>query len=98
MGSLYSEYTSWLHARSEEHTSELQSPCNLVCRLLLEKKKHTLNTTLTFSKSSCVMADAISNTVCDISLLSFTIHPSVRTSITLTVTIPTFTSVVTDVR
>src|SRR5256885_8554694 len=30
-------------ARSEEHTSELQSPCNLVCRLLLEKKKN--NTT-----------------------------------------------------
>src|SRR5256885_11365231 len=29
-------------ARSEEHTSELQSPCNLVCRLLLEKKnRHT---------------------------------------------------------
>src|SRR5256885_9186943 len=28
--------------RSEEHTSELQSPCNLVCRLLLEKKNHTL--------------------------------------------------------
>src|SRR5688500_19431080 len=29
------------HTRSEEHTSELQSPCNLVCRLLLEKKnKH----------------------------------------------------------
>src|SRR5256885_11373415 len=28
-------------ARSEEHTSELQSPCNLVCRLLLEKKKTT---------------------------------------------------------
>src|SRR5256885_12164259 len=29
--------------RSEEHTSELQSPCNLVCRLLLEKKKeHTV--------------------------------------------------------
>src|SRR5256885_4842707 len=27
------------HERSEEHTSELQSPCNLVCRLLLEKKK-----------------------------------------------------------
>src|SRR2546426_3232981 len=27
------------HSRSEEHTSELQSPCNLVCRLLLEKKK-----------------------------------------------------------
>src|SRR2546426_2056314 len=29
-----------LRARSEEHTSELQSPCNLVCRLLLEKKKN----------------------------------------------------------
>src|SRR5256885_2926843 len=29
-------------ARSEEHTSELQSPCNLVCRLLLEKKKEQL--------------------------------------------------------
>src|SRR5256885_13069953 len=28
--------------RSEEHTSELQSPCNLVCRLLLEKKKTSL--------------------------------------------------------
>src|SRR5256885_2706838 len=28
--------------RSEEHTSELQSPCNLVCRLLLEKKKNYL--------------------------------------------------------
>src|SRR5256885_5359382 len=27
--------------RSEEHTSELQSPCNIVCRLLLEKKKFT---------------------------------------------------------
>src|SRR5256885_3300531 len=30
--------------RSEEHTSELQSPCNLVCRLLLEKKKKTEKT------------------------------------------------------
>src|SRR5256885_12874900 len=32
--------------RSEEHTSELQSPCNLVCRLLLEKKTGTLPHTL----------------------------------------------------
>src|SRR5256885_10604651 len=37
-------YTGWksfifVFTRSEEHTSELQSPCNLVCRLLLEKKK-----------------------------------------------------------
>src|SRR2546426_4211433 len=30
-----------VRVRSEEHTSELQSPCNLVCRLLLEKKKKT---------------------------------------------------------
>src|SRR2546426_1828318 len=32
--------------RSEEHTSELQSPCNLVCRLLLEKKKITRESAL----------------------------------------------------
>src|SRR2546426_3475867 len=36
------EHPLALHLRrSEEHTSELQSPCNLVCRLLLEKKKLT---------------------------------------------------------
>src|SRR5256885_2346405 len=35
-------------SRSEEHTSELQSPCNLVCRLLLEKKKK-------ITKTLCVM-------------------------------------------
>src|SRR5256885_9476092 len=34
-------------ARSEEHTSELQSPCNLVCRLLLEKKKNKITTAVT---------------------------------------------------
>src|ERR1022692_4633288 len=33
------------HFGSEEHTSELQSPCNLVCRLLLEKKKKELRAT-----------------------------------------------------
>src|SRR5256885_10043593 len=36
------QLSSWkgsVWRRSEEHTSELQSPCNLVCRLLLEKKK-----------------------------------------------------------
>src|SRR5438552_5651090 len=36
--------------RSEEHTSELQSPDHLVCRLLLEKKKTTLNNRPTFSQ------------------------------------------------
>src|SRR5256885_9766761 len=34
----YCMVTLGRHRRSEEHTSELQSPCNLVCRLLLEKK------------------------------------------------------------
>src|SRR2546426_7967950 len=33
------------YPRSEEHTSELQSPCNLVCRLLLEKKKKDTRST-----------------------------------------------------
>src|SRR5256885_7051396 len=35
--------------RSEEHTSELQSPCNLVCRLLLEKKKNYTHNHLAYS-------------------------------------------------
>src|SRR5205807_7672824 len=35
-------------SRSEEHTSELQSPCNLVCRLLLEKKKKTKDINITY--------------------------------------------------
>src|SRR3989454_5423336 len=34
--------------RSEEHTSELQSPCNLVCRLLLEKKKKGVHPPIQF--------------------------------------------------
>src|SRR5256885_11949159 len=37
--SSWASFYRWI--RSEEHTSELQSPCNLVCRLLLEKKKQT---------------------------------------------------------
>src|SRR5256885_7743700 len=47
-----------VYKRSEEHTSELQSPCNLVCRLLLEKKKksklphrHFAQSALSFSPS-----------------------------------------------
>src|SRR5256885_10777772 len=41
--------------RSEEHTSELQSPCNLVCRLLLEKKKNLKQVlrTVVSDRSSC---------------------------------------------
>src|SRR5256885_9926874 len=37
--------------RSEEHTSELQSPCNLVCRLLLEKKKKIHSARQTFARA-----------------------------------------------
>src|SRR5256885_8543277 len=39
--------------RSEEHTSELQSPCNLVCRLLLEKKKDERNTDVRIALEQC---------------------------------------------
>src|SRR3989454_8031485 len=39
----YSGFALGRRMRSEEHTSELQSPCNLVCRLLLEKKKKYYN-------------------------------------------------------
>src|SRR6266446_9556034 len=38
--------------RSEEHTSELQSPCNLVCRLLLEKKKKNTISLFLFKKKN----------------------------------------------
>src|SRR2546426_1756217 len=41
---LYRNATAEGTYRSEEHTSELQSPCNLVCRLLLEKKKNRRST------------------------------------------------------
>src|SRR2546426_6535698 len=40
--------------RSEEHTSELQSPCNLVCRLLLEKKKKKTMMTPTQYKTDVI--------------------------------------------
>src|SRR5256885_11282335 len=39
--------------RSEEHTSELQSPCNLVCRLLLEKKKKKTISQLKHTDQAC---------------------------------------------
>src|SRR5256885_13061825 len=41
---IFNLWDQWALNRSEEHTSELQSPCNLVCRLLLEKKKRTNDT------------------------------------------------------
>src|SRR5256885_8315089 len=42
--SQFYHYAVFGTGRSEEHTSELQSPCNLVCRLLLEKKKKNYRT------------------------------------------------------
>src|SRR5256885_10290114 len=42
-------------ARSEEHTSELQSPCNLVCRLLLEKKNNYSIIRLSPSPQNCIL-------------------------------------------
>src|SRR5256885_3180842 len=45
----HSNNNGW--GRSEEHTSELQSPCNLVCRLLLEKKKK--NNIKRYNKEMC---------------------------------------------
>src|SRR5438094_6156631 len=44
-------YPSLSSARSEEHTSELQSPYDLVCRLLLEKKKNTTTINHTFTST-----------------------------------------------
>src|SRR2546430_6034962 len=43
---------AFMTARSEEHTSELQSQSNLVCRLLLEKKKKTTHPTISYNDSS----------------------------------------------
>src|SRR5256885_5657089 len=54
---------SWC-IRSEEHTSELQSPCNLVCRLLLEKKKkkkHIINISTSKTTKTQPMTAATTN-------------------------------------
>src|SRR6266446_6284417 len=62
--------------RSEEHTSELQSPCNLVCRLLLEKKKNISNTrnNLNSGVDRCIHMNDIKqtkDTVDDVALVGF---------------------------
>src|ERR1022692_4244946 len=51
--------------RSEEHTSELQSPCNLVCRLLLEKKnkRHLIVTDKATDASSAVILQCKSSSI-----------------------------------
>src|SRR2546430_9733396 len=50
--SFFKDLQFLLIGRSEEHTSELQSQSNIVCRLLLEKKKKTVNTTRTVRSPS----------------------------------------------
>src|SRR4029434_10799288 len=50
--------------RSEEHTSELQSHLNLVCRLLLEKKKQTRCTRVT--SAACISLHTVSSAVCGV--------------------------------
>src|SRR5260370_14775063 len=55
-----------MHARSEEHTSELQSHLNLVCRLLLEKKKNCIDSSVSARSPvnvarSCLMSADISS-------------------------------------
>src|ERR1022692_3211142 len=49
--------------RSEEHTSELQSPCNLVCRLLLEKKKKKYHMTTQHLDLSCLLLRCLAFTL-----------------------------------
>src|SRR2546426_2383276 len=56
--------------RSEEHTSELQSPCNLVCRLLLEKKKKKTN------KPTCGRDRTIASRTAAVTTASTTVHCS----------------------
>src|SRR5256885_2560040 len=56
MGTVYSTLGARLDVRSEEHTSELQSPCNLVCRLLLEKKNQlAFNACVAHFYRSCLL-------------------------------------------
>src|SRR5256885_12152985 len=52
--------------RSEEHTSELQSPCNLVCRLLLEKKK---------KKNNLIVIDILHSKTSNIYVIHMSGHP-----------------------
>src|SRR5256885_4074964 len=72
---------STLGERSEEHTSELQSPCNLVCRLLLEKKKQIRVgeslATSPVSQSRISRIPIVADFLCeaDVFLLNVTVFP-----------------------
>src|SRR5205807_936002 len=61
------------HHRSEEHTSELQSPCNLVCRLLLEKKKKKTTSVI---NQAYIIATSITTICLNYTFIKFFIHSS----------------------
>src|SRR5256885_8478833 len=62
-------------SRSEEHTSELQSPCNLVCRLLLEKKKKHKYVTMDHPDAAAYNSEARYPTSLWFLMLSICIQP-----------------------
>src|SRR5256885_3174378 len=59
------------HLRSEEHTSELQSPCNLVCRLLLEKKKKKIRRSTNTVKATELTYAVLHDTILAIAKWSY---------------------------
>src|SRR5256885_10121875 len=59
----YCKHFAVWFGRSEEHTSELQSPCNLVCRLLLEKKKKQNNATIHITPSYYIIHNDITTRI-----------------------------------
>src|SRR5688500_19098736 len=71
-------------SRSEEHTSELQSPCNLVCRLLLEKKKHCVGELYTQLCVSSKLGRYEQTSLCDARLTGKRIPPDGRLSFCMT--------------
>src|SRR5256885_8276805 len=79
----------WLERlRSEEHTSELQSPCNLVCRLLLEKKKKKITEKLlldSFNNSEYLKTEIVLSHIFPLLCLQYRLSPS---SVLITVSKP----------
>src|SRR5256885_7984612 len=63
MNELVPPLTTSNFRRSEEHTSELQSPCNLVCRLLLEKKKKNFSPDSTTSDALIYVVNCSSTSI-----------------------------------
>src|SRR5256885_8208137 len=66
---------STVTGRSEEHTSELQSPCNLVCRLLLEKKKITASHAVFDTLAQCRKSTTTVGGRCSVVASDRSTHP-----------------------